>query len=506
MENQIKQFSGFSALLQNGSFGLWSADISGYKYWDEKAKVALNINLGYQTARNDYTYQDYTSNPIVKRSLKNANFQKYYVQPSLNWEINEHHRFSFNGLYHSTDRSLTATVVSPNNQANQTDKIVRLASSWRFSKGQWANHFSTGYAYDHLDYKEQSGETTNVESNYKVHKLIINESLNYQLKLHGFKVGGNFWMDIADGTDLSITTLLQGGLFAIYKYQIKPNYWYLSSSVRGDFHSEEKGGISGNISLEGQPIKSIPIKTKFSVLRNVKFPSINDLYFKPSGNEDLAKETSWQVNAELYTEKRFELKGNSQLKLQSDLEAYSIWLNDMIVWVPTNKIYWQPINLTKVHAKGLKSKNAMYYLNDSRSVELFFSQLYHFSVSTNQSNIVDENPLFPNDLTIGKQLPYIPKHQLKLNLFTAYKGAFINLHAQYISKRFITGSNSYYLQQYWLVDTGIGYVYKTENNNQQVRFEFTFKNILNNDYYQEVAHLPMPGRHYQLTIKYDFQK
>ncbi len=506
LENKLKESTGIITTFQNGSFNRWSADFDAYRAFDLPSELKLGVNLGFYTIQNDYAYLDYTTFPNETRTLKNAAYQKFYIQPSAEWNLKNKHSFKVNGLYNFNDRDLTASVISPNNRAHQKDQILRLSNSWRSIIKNKENNLVIGYAHDFLNYEEYSGEQLNLRSEYKVHKIVLNETFSVLRLQHEIKFGGNFNGDIAKGVYLNSIQLFQGGLFAVYKYHFAQNNWHLETAARNDFHTIDKFSFSGNVAVLGQPWKKVPIKFKLSGLRNNKFPTINDLYFEPSGNPNLNKEHSWQVNFELYSEKHYRLKNYQEIKLQSSAEAYSIWLKDMIVWVPTNKIYWSPINLTQVHSRGLKLKNTLFYNHGSKKLSVLFSQLYHFSPSTNKANTTEASPLFPNDLTIGKQLPYIPKHQLKLNLFTDYKGFFVNLHAHYISRRYITGSNSYYLQNYWLMDSGIGYRYLPKEGQHHLRMEFTLKNVLNNQYYQEVAHIPMPGRHYQITLKYAFER
>jgi vitamin B12 transporter len=506
MENRLKESSGVSATFQNGSFNKWAADVNAFHAFESPNELKLGLNVGFFTTQNNYSFQDYSTFPTETSTLKNAAFQKFYVQPSAEWFVKNRYYFKVNALYNNNDRDLTASVVSPNNRAHQKDQIGRISASWRTIIQNRENHFQLGYAYDFLNYQEWSGEQLNLQTRYKVHKIVINETISVLRLQHDIKFGANFSSDLALSEQIKEVQLLQGGLFVVYKYHFNKNNWHVESGLRNDFHTIDKFGLSGNVSVLGQPFLKVPVKLKISALRNNKFPTINDLYFKPSGNPDLNKEHSWQVNAELYAEKIYRLKNHQEIKLQSNAEAYSIWLKDMIVWVPTNKIYWSPINLAQVHSKGVKLKNTLYFNHISKKVAVLFHQLYHFSPSINKADSKTSNPLFPNDLTIGKQLPYIPKHQLKLNLFAEYCGFFINLHSQYVSRRYITGSNSYFLQNYWLMDSGIGYRFIPKGQNHQLRMEFTLKNVLNNQYYQEVAHIPMPGRHYQITIKYAFEK
>ncbi len=505
LENYYRSKTGFNISLKQGSFGYWNTSFQANKYIP-KSKLKLKLNVGYSTTKNDFKYTDYTQNPTVTKQLSNAGYNKYHIQPGFEWSISNNHLWQFNVLYSSINRELPATVVSPNNSAHQQDDALRIASHWKFKQKKWQNSLIAGYVYDQLYYEDRSGGNLNSLSEYKVHKTVLNETASRKFKDNILKFGGNLLIDIANGTDIKSNVVVQAGLFALWKVNLFDNKLKLSSTIRGEFHSELNADGSGNISIISQPLGSKSLQFKISGHRNIRYPTINDLFFEPSGNAELNKESSWQYSGSVSSNNTKTVKDNLEINYNHNIEVYSIYLKDMIIWVPTNKIYWQPINLTKVHSRGLKLHNSFRILQSNKKFEFNFSQFYNLSVSTNEENIRNKEPLFPNDLSIGKQLPYIPKHQLKLNAYFEYQNAYIGINNQFTSERFITGSNSYFLQKYWMLDAIIGYNVYFREDKHIIKLSFALNNLSGNEYHQEIVHIPMPGRNYQISVKYNFEK
>ncbi|MCB0501846.1 MAG: hypothetical protein KDD32_04140 [Bacteroidetes bacterium] len=504
MENYYRSSSGMKASFTGGSFGQWGVALSGSQTL-MSSKLKLKLNVGFDRAENDFKYKDYSQIPIEVKRQSNAGYKKWFVQPGFEWRINESNSWQFNLLYSTIDRHLPASILSPNNNANQQDDIFRLSNHWKFKKNSWQNNLIIGYVFDQFGYEERSGSTINTYSNYNAHKLVINETLRYKVNDHTIKLGANWLNDIATGSDIDKVKQIQGALSSMWNWNLSKLRLDLSSIVRGEFSSTAQFNVAGNIAITQQPLKNIPLKFGVSGHRNIRNPTINDLYFKPSGNKDLQQESAWQLNGEVSYGNVIN-SNKVDFTFLSKMEAYGIWLKDMIIWVPTNKIYWQPINLTSVHSRGFKLSNTFRIDNETKDFIFYGSQFYNYAVSTNQSNLTSSEVLFPNDLTIGKQLPYVPVHQLKLNNYISFKGIFTSITTQYTSERFITGSNSYYLQKYWMVDLLAGYRYISKDDQHSISLSFGVNNLTGNHYYQEIAHIPMPGRYYQISINYGFEK
>jgi iron complex outermembrane receptor protein len=497
MENDHENTDGISLEMLNGSYGHWEAMLSGQVYADS-AEVSFKLEGGYRIANNEYSYVDYNQNPRVISQLRNAEYSHYFAQPALSWTINDRHRLKTDLLYSHTLRNLPPAIITPNNLGRNEEDNLRSSNRWYFDNGPWNNEVIIGYSFDKLEYIEVSAGALVLASDYDHHQLSIRESLTRQIGKHELSAGGNYSISFAEGTNLEKATLSQGGVFAGWKSKFWYNRVNMSAALRSDFHSVLRPSISGQADIYFQPSSRRPLTLYAIASRNTKYPTINDLYFEPSGNPDLQEEQSWKLSAGYKFRWR---KDNWSLNQKTNV--YYSWLKDMILWVPTNKQYWQPVNLQRVLARGGQVFANLTYDEGYRKVKFSMISSYQLSVSTNEENLSQQEVIFPNNLTIGKQLPYIPRHQVKLNALAGYRGFYMLWNSNYNSARFITGSNSFFLQKYWLTDMGLGYRQTVNTFNMNIRF--TIKNLLNNQYYQEVAHIPMPFRNYEITVRFAYE-
>ena len=497
LENDHENSDGISAELLNGSYGHWEAMLSGQVYADSTA-VSFKFEAGYRLANNEYKFVDYNQIPFTERVMRNADYSNYFIQPGLSWTINDHHQIKTDLLYAHTKRHLPPAVITPNNIGRTLEDNLRLSNRWYFSKGSWENEFIAGYSYDKHGYAEISSDNLLlVAAEYDLHQISLRESLTRKIGKHSVSTGGNLTTNVATGTSLERITLYQGGVFAGWKAAFWYNKINISAAVRSDFHSVLNPAVSGQLDIYFQPSTKIPMTFFVIGARNNKFPTINDLYFKPSGNPELSEEESWKVNGgyRVFWKKR-------DWTVSQKTTAYYSWLTDMILWVPSNKQFWQPVNLQAVNSRGGQIFGNVTYDQGYHKLKASWITSYQLAKSTNEENLNKTEVLFPNDLTLGKQLPYIPRHQLKLNALIGYRGFYILWNTNYNSERFISGSNTYFLQKYWLTDMGLGYHQTLNSFDMNIRF--TIKNLMENQYYQEVAHIPMPFRNYSVTIRFEY--
>ncbi len=67
----------------------------------------------------------------------------------------------------------------------------------------------------------------------------------------------------------------------------------------------------------------------------------------------------------------------------------------------------------------------------------------------------------------------------------------------------MTQDNLYYLNAYWLLNASIAYRLPVKRRTLGIQFDLN--NMTNNQYYQEIAHIPMPGINYQLGIRIQYE-
>ncbi len=112
-------------------------------------------------------------------------------------------------------------------------------------------------------------------------------------------------------------------------------------------------------------------------------------------------------------------------------------------------------------------------------------------------------PSGSSDMSVNKQLVYVPGHQTNACIKVKTGGFKIKYSYSYIGKRYISSDNSQFLPSYKLSDLSLSYAYK--NGSQRAELNRFIENIWNIDY-QAIVYHPMQGRSYFLSIRYFFNK
>jgi len=498
MESTYDGTTGIHLEMTSGSFGRWEMLGSG-RWSPDSAIFEMRLNAGFRTTRNDYTYKDYNTDPVGTAVLKNAGSTNFFVEPGIRLKTGAYGRLRIDALYTHTNRAIPPSVITPNNRADNYEQAVRTCLNWQYERSTWSNELTLGHTFDMLQYEEKNGEDIVLASEYDIHQVRLGERLTRTFDRHSLSAGGQFSYFIANGTQLSSTGQAAGGLFASWQSQWWKHRFTTNLVLRPEFQTGSDPSFSGELDLMLQPTAKRPFTLYLTGARNTRYPSLADLYFLPSGNPELDPEHSWKIKSGYKINWK-----HKDISAEQDLSGYNTWLDDMILWVPTSKQYWRPVNLSTVRARGIFLKNSLSWSKEDDKWSVALLQAYRLAISTNESNLEDGNPLFPNDLTIGKQLPYLPRHQLKLNARAGYAGFYLLMNTLYTSERFITGSNSYFLDKYWLLHLGGGYERDAEHF--RLNIQFRVRNLLDNDYYQEVANIPMPPRNYEITIHFGYNK
>ena len=234
------------------------------------------------------------------------------------------------------------------------------------------------------------------------------------------------------------------------------------------------------------------VVAKASVSRNYRFPSLNDLYFLPGGNPDLKKEHGFTYDAGL----SFAVGKEGVYSLSGEATWFDSYIDDWIVWLPTFKGFWTPMNIKEVHAYGVELKGDL-NVQLARNWQLGIDGTFSWTPSINHGDPVDWA-----DEAIGKQLVYVPEYSAAVTGRLAYKSWRFLYKWCYYSERFTTSNND--------VKTKIGRVlpYFMSDVSLEKLFSFRWgdfsvkvavKNLLDEEY-ETVLSRPMPRMNYEIFL------
>ncbi|MBQ8050477.1 MAG: TonB-dependent receptor [Bacteroidaceae bacterium] len=231
---------------------------------------------------------------------------------------------------------------------------------------------------------------------------------------------------------------------------------------------------------------------KTSVARNYRYPTMDDLYFRPGGNPNLRPERGITYDGGL--EGRVE---RERFSLSMNLSAFDSYITDWILWTPNAKGYWQPSNLRKVHNYGTEMMlSAEVRLPHAWTIGLTGN--YAYTPSINKSEDLDDN-----DASYGKQLVYVPRHSANLSGRLTWRSWTLRYQWTHYSERFTTTSNevSYItgrLLPYYMNDVSL------EKQFQWRRVHASVKAVVGNLFdseYVTVLSRPMAGRNFEIFLE-----
>ena len=224
---------------------------------------------------------------------------------------------------------------------------------------------------------------------------------------------------------------------------------------------------------------------KANISRNSKIPTMNDMYWIPGGNPDLKNEYAFIY--ELTYEMTHHI--SSSLILRNDLSVFKNNVSDMIQWHPGEYSYWTADNVKNVSSSGLESSLSLNYMSNHLTTRL--NAAYSYTRATTVRSQTE------NDISIGKQLMYMPENMANGSLTVNYKIFYSSWLISLTGKRYITVDNSGYLPGYVLNNIITGIKINLKGNLLDINFHV---NNLFNVNYQTVAYYPLPGRSYSVKL------
>ena len=483
-----------------GSFGKWAASVHSNIFLDSN-EVNVSIDLGYERAINNYAFVDYGSNPANEGELRHASYDQIYLSPVVEWRPSVRNHVKLSALWALSNRRIPPSVVSPNNLGTLKENGIRLSARWNQIGDRWSVHHTAGYTNDAQAYTESTSSLSIIDTTYNSHRIRLHEQFSYGWRSHTFGISGELLAEWTGARD-DVPLLMKGALAANLAIVLVDEWLELDAGARLDLHSQLRNVPSTRLTLKGKLSRNQILRFSVTAARNVRFPTLNDLYFVPSGNSKLNEEAAWKINGGVSL--NYDIGPGKKWTVSQELQAYWSRVEDMILWVPTNKQYWSPLNIDRVRASGMQASSVLSFDGQASKMICSIGSYYQFGETVNLRDLSNPSNLFPNDLSTGKQLVYVPKHQLKLNALAGYFGFFTLWNIHYTSRRYITGSNSYFLDAYWMIDAGLGY--RTTINSFSLEARAMLHNLQDNGYYQEVAHIPMPGRHYSISLIFEIER
>lgn len=440
-------------------------------------RLAYNGSLSGEWNENNFKYTDFNGNSV---RLEHALAKSVSTVHQAEYILNQKQRLSAGFWFQTTDRQIPPTMTMAKSDQQQWDQAVRSSLQWSYAGTNQSfivrsafidekEHFQSLTAvidaFYHLntlqsefEYKRNLGEQITLGSGATAR--IIRADVPYYEGIES-QPEGSAWLALAfNHSETGIKSVM---------------------NLRQDFAKGYKIPFCPSVSAEIPVTKQI--STSFGVSRNFRVPTMNDRFWIPGGNPEIKPEDSWNFE----TGATFHLKKTEIFKSKISISIYSLFIDNLIQWVPGNDGIWSPLNVQKVWSRGveLSSRTDWEYAGFNG----YFRLGYNYSPSTYRET-TEENVL-------NKQLIYIPVHKVNETFFIG-KGEYYTMFTYSITgKRYVQSDNSKSLPAYSMLDFYMGTTVKV--NKLKLRFQAEIRNVFNKTY-QSVLYYPEPGRSFSLNL------
>ncbi len=502
-------YGGASMALNSGGIG-GIINLETKPDWKKGSLILINPSFG--------SFGRYTG--LIKIKSGNINFQtvtKVFLQSSENdfrylnseisaqpvWETRKYSQVQQHGLiqefyyrkaknvvsariwYQSANRNLPASMLTQpaNSGEKQFDESLRTMLNYDIYKEKINYSLTGAWMLNRLNYSNRlasidsrnrsetlilkSGLESLIGENTKL-KIVLNEELN-------LIESNNYDQNVTRNTTILTASAGNNRDGRFSTFFLLREIFDRNSFLVPDFSA----------GLQFRIIEEKEYFLKGNISRNSKIPTMNDLFWMPGGNAELKNEYAFMY------ELTYEMspKTSGPLNLKYDLSIFRNTIKDMIQWHPGEYSYWTTDNIKNVNSIGLESSFSLDYTYNNLTSG--FNAGYSFTRATaGGSNNSD-------DLSMGKQLMYIPENQANASLSLSYKIFNLSWVANLTGRRYITVDNSKYLPGYFLNDVLAAIRLNLKGNS--LVMNFNIDNMFNVNY-QSIAYFPLPGRSYIIKI------
>lgn len=444
-----------------GSFETYNLNYNG-EISNEKSSISLGLQ--YKNAKNDYDYLG--TDQINQNGAYNFvgfNFNSG-VFLSENMVLKLYHNSEFN------NRDLSGSLTYVSNDAYKDENVKTMVQLDLLNKNIISN-FRLAHLYELYQYFPDNSRE-DVYSTGKANTFIAKYDALYKIKAQGMVFKAILEYKNSYGFGTNISTHQQNILSAVFlmNHKFLEKFEY-GINLRTEYNNQFN--VPFIFSVDGKWKLQKHTALKFSISKNYRTPTFNDLYWNPGGNPDLNPEHSNQAELGL----DFNLK-----KHQFNVTSFYIRSKDLIKWVPQTNTIWSPMNIADTENYGLEFnyKSEIIYWNQRWTPQ--FGYAYTKAI----------------DLVKNKQLIYVPKHKATVSLGYNLKDWTLQYQFMYNGEVFTTTDNSQKLEGYDVSTIRMNYRWNCSKT-LYTDIQFSVNNIFNESY-QNVAFRPMPNRNYNFKL------
>lgn len=464
--------------LGGGSFGLFNTS-AGVEL---SKKKFISVTRGYlQNSYNNYKYKDTLDKINPDKELKHAAYYFAGVMQEFKFMLFNKQLLNINAWYNAGKRQSAHFNPNDISKAEQKDENIRLSADWNYFGATLKSNVKSAWFQDVINYTDSA---YSIFSKGIVSTFIGENENNFTWgNKHVFNFGANVTSYWGENTGyINKHQLIKAALLAGNKFSVFEDKLIIYIAARGEYISTGKIPLTGNLSLEYHPLKSV--SAKINAAKVYRQPSLNELYWYPGGNPKLLPEEGYTCEGDLsYNGQR------GPFRYSVSGSAFNRVIKNWILWLPANN-FSTPVNIQEVWSRGTETSWKINYSPNKFGVSLNIITGYVLS-TVNSSGQENGN-------TQNKQLIYTPRYTINSNLGIFYSGLSLTYYHQYVGYRFTSSDNLQWINPYHYSSVRLSL--KSRINNETGFILFAACNNIFNTNYSIVSGRYMPLRNFEIGL------
>ena len=488
-----------TAQLKTGSWGYVNPFVKVEKNVSER--LGVSIVGDYIYTENDYPYTIMNGTQAVHDQRSHNRMNSGHGEVNVAYRPTSRDVLSLKAYYYDNSRQLPGMVHYYVNASREhlRDQNAFVQANWRGELAEnWQMTATAKFDYTMTDYEDPSYPHHVKDHQYWQREAYATASVLYTVNPRwAMSYAADYMYNTLSGSDVATYrdplrhTVLQsltakyttGRLTAMGRLL---HSLYFNDARRGGAARDVKH-LSPSVSLNWQVLADEMLYVRLSYKDIFRSPSFNELYYEHYGSTDLKPERTNQLNVgatwqhDYGTASRFALT----------LDGYYNHVKDKIIAVPYNMFVWTNINMGRVKTVGVDVTASVTQRLDEGHA-LVFNANYTWQQVKNDTE---------GDNHKGNQIAYTPEHSGGFSV--AWENPWLNASVNGIFATSRWANNEHYsgtlLKGY--SDFGMTLYRDIRYRNHIFGLRFDVKNIFNQQY-EIVRFYPMPGRSWQITIKY----
>lgn len=500
------------------------------KHWTVSTRVL------YSSSPNDYTYINHDRKENIyddghniigqyypKEKNRSGAYKDFQALQEVYYDSSKGDRIGLNAWVVRSLRELPMLTTDYGDERDfvnkQRETTVRALLDWTHRRSSWEVALKGGYTYTRMayDYRREIAEDlwaemTRARSNVNTF-FLSGEGVWYVGNKWRFDANLSLHQQFVRTEDKNVIQVVGDKAIVGYdkarlefsaalsaRWQPTPSVG-LGLTVREDIYGVTAAAPIPALFVDWMPLNTLvgemPLSVTFkgSTSRNYRFPSLNDLYFLPGGNPDLKSESGFTYDAGI----SITLARDALFTLEFDANWFDSSIDDWIIWLPTVKGFFSPRNIASVHAYGVELNGTTAW-QLGRGWGLDLNGSFSWTPSINKGE-----PYSEGDLSVGKQLPYVPKYSAAVTGRLTWRGwGFLYKWCHY-SERFTMTSNEQtitgHLPPYFMSNVSLDKDFSF--NRCGLQLKLAVNNLFNEDYVSVLSR-PMPGINFEFFVTFLF--